>query len=149
MDISLEKSFEFFIQSLEKCGSFLLDENKLKEEYYQIKKEGGFKDYNGLTESQEMIGYYIFEEFDSDIAGSLSDYSLNLLKESNLISEEIFNKCKILKEDFYNIQSTLEWDVKKVSESMVWKNILLLSDEIKLEIYQNNKSIFKHSERFL
>lgn len=112
MGISTNKLMEFYIDTLEKCGTYL------------------------LKMSDEDIEYNIFEEFDLGVISFLHDDTLSKFKEANLITEEISQKSSVLRSNFMLLQNTDQWNVDSVRNSENWNKILKLSDEIKSLLYQ-------------
>lgn len=113
-EISLDKKYELFIETLNQCGEFL------------------------LNAKNEDIEYYLFEEFDSNSISFLSKEMLNILLTSNLINAEIYDKSLLLAQKFRDIEGTYLWNINAVKNSKEWKEILKLSDQIKVLI--NSKS---------
>ena len=103
---------EFYIDTLEKCGTYLLEM------------------------SDEDIEYNIFEEFDVGAISFLHDDTLSKLKEANLITEEISQKSSVLRSNFLLLQNTDLWNIDSVRNSQNWNEILKLSDEIKSLLHQ-------------
>jgi hypothetical protein len=112
MEISSNKLMEFYIDTLEKCGTYLLEM------------------------SDEDIEYNIFEEFDVGAISFLHDDTLSKLKEANLITEEISQKSSVLRSNFLLLQNTDLWNIDSVRNSQNWNEILKLSDEIKSLLHQ-------------
>lgn len=81
--------------------------------------------------SDEDIGYYIFEEFDTNCISFLHENTLKQLLEAGLINKEIFDKSLVLADKFRKLENTPLWAVSKVKVSPEWLEILTLSDEIK------------------
>jgi hypothetical protein len=107
MEISINKLMEFYVDTLEKCGT------------------------NLLKMSDEDIEYNIFEEFDVGAISFLHDDTLAKLKGANLLTEEISQKSSLLRNKFLLLQNTDLWNVDSVKISKNWSEILKLSDEIK------------------
>ncbi|MDQ2087479.1 hypothetical protein RBH29_13690 [Herbivorax sp. ANBcel31] len=107
MGISVEKLMEFYVDTLQKCGTNLLEM------------------------SDEDIEYNIFEEFDVGAISFLHDDTLSKLKKANLITEEISHKSSVLRSKFMFLQNTDLWNVSSVRNNKSWDEILKLSDEIK------------------
>lgn len=99
--------FEFYIYTLNKCGLFL------------------------LNESDEIIGYSIFEEFDIGATTFLYKDNLNKLKDAGLISSDIVTKSLKLREMFIAIQNSNKWNLESVRTLPEWHKLFELSDEIK------------------
>ena len=112
MSITENELMELFVDTLQKCGMHLL---KLSDEY---------------------IGYYIFEEFDGGAVPFLHENSLIKLKEARLINETISQKSAELRSKFMALENTEQWNVDSVKNSKEWREILELSDEIKLMLNQ-------------
>jgi len=107
IEITVDKLMELYIDTLQKCGMQLLE---MKDDY---------------------IGYCIFEEFDTGVISFLHNNTLSRLKQANLITETIAQKCTLLREKFMKLQNTELWNIKSVKHSQEWREILELSDEIR------------------
>ena len=103
-----DELMELYVDTLQKCGLHLL---KMSDEY---------------------IGYYIFEEFDGGAISFLHENTLSKLKTANLINKKALQKSSELRSKFMKLQNTDLWDVDAVKNSNKWREILELSDEIKL-----------------
>jgi hypothetical protein len=85
-----------------------------------------------LKMSDEDIEYYIFEEFDVCAGSFLHKNTLSALYEAGLITEYIRKKSAELREKFFALENTDKWNVDSVRHSTGWREILELTDEIKL-----------------
>jgi hypothetical protein len=85
-----------------------------------------------LKMSDEDIEYYIFEEFDVCAGSFLHKNTLSALYEARLITGNIAKKSSKLREKFFALENTDQWNVGSVKCSAEWREILELSDEIKL-----------------
>lgn len=106
-EISLNKKYELFIETLNQCGQFLLNADN------------------------EDIEYYLFEEFDSNSISFLSKEMLKTLLMENLINDEIYNKSLLLAQKFRDLEGTKLWNINMVKNRKEWGEILMLSDQIK------------------
>jgi hypothetical protein len=84
-----------------------------------------------LKKSNEDVEYYIFEEFDVCAGSFLHQNTLTVLLEAGLITEDIAKKSSELREKFFALENTNQWDVDSVKCSAEWRELLELSDEIK------------------
>lgn len=84
-----------------------------------------------LKMSNEDIGYYIFEEFDVYAGSFLHKNTLSALLEVGLITENIAKKSAELREKFFALENTDQWNVDSIRHDKKWRDILELSDEIK------------------
>ena len=105
--ISSVKLFEFFMETLGHCGTFLLDA------------------------SMEDIEWHVFEEFDSESITFLHEDSLERLLDLGYISVEVCRLCRLLRMKFRSLEGTSLWNVEAVRTSREWYEILSLADEIK------------------
>lgn len=106
-NISIGKLFDLYVNTLEKCGKFVLN----------------FSDDN--------IGYYIFEEFDIGVVSFLYSDNLKKLKDKGMIDEIIFEKSCFLRLNVMSLQGSKLWNIESVKNSIEWMKIMELSDEIK------------------
>lgn len=105
--ISIEELRELYLDTLQKCGTYL------------------------LNEEDKVIEYNIFEEFDSGVVSFLHIDNLTKLNDAGLINDEVMEKSSILRSMVMEIQESEKWDVEGVRSSPEWRKILELSDEIK------------------
>ena len=112
-NISIDKLMDFYVDTLQKCGVYLLDME------------------------DEDIKYNIFEEFDINVISFLHQNTLYKLKDAELISEQIVERSIELREKYLAIQKTGTWNIESVRITKEWRNILELSDNIKSLIDKN------------
>lgn len=105
--ITDSKLFELYIDTIDRCGIFLLDE------------------------SDEVVEYNIFEEFDIGVISFLHLDTLKRLLERGYISENKLIKSSLLRDKVMMIQSAGNWSMESFRTSTQWKEIMLLCDEIK------------------
>ena len=110
--ISLEKKFDLYMDSLEKFGALL------------------------LTMSDEMIDYYVFEEADICVASFMSKENMQELLDEGIIDDNIYEKSLLLNEEFIGFRETELWNVNSVKKDNRWHQLLCLSDEILKLIYE-------------
>jgi hypothetical protein len=108
MNITIDRLILLFEDTLQKCGVYLLDL------------------------SDEDIGYAIFEEVCIGIISFLHEDTLLKLKNENMINELIMQKCVELRMKFLTLENTDKWNISSVRDSLEWRNVLELSDEIKV-----------------
>ncbi|MCL9661758.1 hypothetical protein L2089_13740 [Paenibacillus hunanensis] len=111
--ISVEHLMELYINTLEKCGKYLLEEQ------------------------DELIEYNIFEEFDTGVISFLHKDSLKRLHKAGLINNDIVQKSTHLRELVLNMQKGDEWNIHSVKSSPEWMRIFNLTDEIREEVKQS------------
>ncbi|WP_426279168.1 hypothetical protein ACN9MN_08075 [Chryseobacterium sp. S-02] len=102
-----KKLYEYFLDTLSHCGSFIFDSSK------------------------EEIEYEIFEEFDIGVISFLHEDSLKQLLDSKLITFEIYNRCLLLRKNFLELQELGLWKIDLVKVNERWKEVIILCDEIK------------------
>lgn len=105
--ITKNKLFEFFKETVNCCGSFLLN----------------------LTD--EEIGYNIFEVFDINVRTFFHDDNINVLLSNNLITKKVYYQAQIIRKRFLEIENTDEWSVVGVRGSVRWRDIMNLCDSIR------------------
>ncbi|MEC0180119.1 hypothetical protein P4H61_01220 [Paenibacillus peoriae] len=105
--ISIEKLMELYVDTINKCGTYLLSEEDM------------------------VIEYNIFEEFDTGVTSFLHADILQQLNDAGLISVEIMNKSSILRNLVLELQQGDEWNINAVRNSPEWRKVLELADEIK------------------
>lgn len=110
--LTTEQSFDFYLSSLERCT------------------------INLLQETDEVIGYEIFDEFTIEYPASLSKYTLEVLESNGIIDENIVCLSKELREKLLKLDGSLLWNINSVKKTSEWKAVLQLSDEIKGLILQ-------------
>lgn len=106
--LSIEERYDLFKNTLEECGS------------------------NILLERDDMIEYKLFEEFAVDAVSFLHENMLDALLNDGLIDDDIYEKCKKLRESYLSMQldSSLR-TASSVKESSEWKKFMQLSDDIR------------------
>lgn len=110
--LSIEKRYELFKNALEECGTDI------------------------LLEGEEVIEYKLFEEFAVDAISFLHEEMLDALLDEGMIDDEIYKKCKELRNFYLSMQSnSLLLNAREVKTSVEWKKIMQLSDEIRHKLY--------------
>lgn len=105
--VSVEKLMELYVDTIDKCGTYLLSEDDM------------------------VIGYNIFEEFDTGVTSFLHADVLQRLNNAGLINEEMLYKSSTLRKLVLELQQEDEWNVNAVRSSQRWRRVLELADEIK------------------
>ncbi len=105
--ITEQKLLEFYNDTLDKCGTFLLDED------------------------DETIEYNIYEDFDIGIHSFFHIASLQRLYDSGLISVDKLNESILLHNKVVDLQETDEWNFEYFRTSESWKEVMKLCDKIK------------------
>ena len=105
--ISCAKSYDYFLETLRHCGTFL------------------------LNVGTEDIEWHVFEEFDGDSFTFLHVYTLNRLLDSGYISAEVYPLCQSLRKKFRDLEGTTLWNAEAVCSTPEWYEILSLADKIK------------------
>ncbi|WP_266366932.1 hypothetical protein [Tellurirhabdus rosea] len=105
--ITEQTLLNFYNDTLNKCGIFL------------------------LKEDDETIEYCIYEDFDIGIHSFFHINNLQRLYNSNLISLEKLNESVLLRSKVINLQNNDEWGFEHFKTSKRWKEIMILSDKIK------------------
>lgn len=98
---------DLFLDTLSKCGTFL------------------------LVETDEKIEHYIFEEFDIGVISFFYKNTLEILFRNGLISKIVLDKSILLKQLVEELQNNNEWNIESFRSSPKWKVLLELSDNIK------------------
>ena len=106
-EILVETLMELYLDTLKKCGMFLVDED------------------------DDIIEYNIFEEFDIGAVSFLHIDSLIKLRNAGLINDEVLAKSDELRKLFIQLQNSNQYDIISVRNSKDWRKLLELSDEIK------------------
>jgi hypothetical protein len=106
--ITENQLLDFYNDTLNRCGMFLLNED------------------------DETIEYNIYEDFDIGIHSFLHIDSLNRLYDKGLISLSKLEKSALLHDKVIDLQSSKEWDFENFKSSEKWKEIMMLCDEIKI-----------------
>ncbi|MHA6530787.1 hypothetical protein [Paenibacillus sp. BAC0078] len=105
--ISIKKLMELYEDTINKCGTYLLQEDDV------------------------IIGYNIFEEFDIGVTSFLHTETLERLNDAELISDEVMYKSSILRNLVLELQKSDAWNVNSVRTEPEWRKVLELADEIK------------------
>ena len=106
-DITVSELFQFYMDTLKKCGIYLLSaENK-------------------------VIEYNIFEEFDIGLVSFFHKNSLLRLVSGGFINCEVMEKSLKLRCLVNQLQQSDDWNVGAVKKSSAWREVLDLTDKIK------------------
>ncbi|WPK12116.1 hypothetical protein R6U77_00060 [Lysinibacillus louembei] len=85
---------------------------------------------NVLTLSDELIEYYLLEEFAIEAPAYLSKFTLDRLSNEGIIDEEILGKCRELQSVYFLVDQIKVWNSPSIKKSSEWKEIFSLSDQI-------------------
>ena len=77
-----------------------------------------------------------FEEFTTEYPASLSEYTLNVLEENEIIDKNITILSKNLQDKLLKLNGSSLWTTNALKATTEWKETLQLSDEIKELIHQ-------------
>lgn len=110
--LSLGGKFDWFIDTLNKSGMFI------------------------LNLSNKEIETFIFEDLIVGVTSFFSKNNLIELKENGLIDEEIEEKDYLLRKKILNIDNTNLWNIDSVRQSSEWLDIFELSDELKKKLHE-------------
>lgn len=105
-----EKLYDYFLDTLSHCGSFIFDLSK------------------------GDIEYEIFEEFDIGVISFLHEDVLKQLLDSKLITFDVYSNCKILRKKVLELQELGLWKIDLVKTNKRWKEVIILCDEIKKDL---------------
>ncbi|MBY0077592.1 hypothetical protein ABE036_13400 [Priestia aryabhattai] len=104
--ISIGESFKLFLETLKHSNSDV------------------------LTLSDDLMEYYLLEEFAIEAPAYLSEFTLDRLASEGIIDEEIFEKSKKLKDVYFSMNQMKVWDSSSIKKSSEWKEIFSLSNQI-------------------
>lgn len=110
--LSLGEKFDWFIDTLNKSGIFI------------------------LNLSNKEIETFIFEDLIVGVTSFFSKNNLIELKENGLIDEEIEKKAYLLRKKILNIDNTNLWNIDSVRQSSEWLDIFDLSDELSKKLHE-------------
>ncbi|MDT2600677.1 hypothetical protein P7D85_12890 [Enterococcus hulanensis] len=110
--LTLGEKFDWFIDTLEKSGMFILEL------------------------SDEEIETFIFEDLIVGVTSFFSKNNLTELKENGIIDEDIEENAYLLREKVLNIDNTSLWNINSVRQSFKWLDIFKLSDELKKKLHE-------------
>lgn len=85
---------------------------------------------NVITLSDELIEYYLLEEFAIEAPAYLSKFTLDRLSNEGIIDEEILGKCRELQSVYFLVDQIKVWNSPSIKKSSEWKEIFSLSDQI-------------------
>jgi hypothetical protein len=105
--ITDQELIEFYYDTLNKCGKFLLNED------------------------DDIIKLNIYEDFDIGIHSFFHINSLQRLYDCALICEDKLNDSVLLRHKVIELQNSNEWSFEYFRISEKWKEIMILSDKIK------------------
>lgn len=104
--LTLKELYEYYIDTLNKCGSFLLNEN------------------------DEYIEYNIFEEFDIGIVSFFHEESLEKLFEGGFININQMKYSLELRRLVFELQNNNLWNIKALRTSEEWRKVLSICDKL-------------------
>lgn len=107
MTLSDEGLMAYYIDTLNQCGLFL------------------------LNEEDSVVEYRIFEEFDTGAHTFLHPSNLERLHASGFIDREMMDKSSELRGKVVSLQENGEWNMQAFRSSPNWLEVLRLCDEIK------------------
>lgn len=102
--------FDWYIDTLEKSGMFILDL------------------------SNEEIETFIFEDFIVGVTSFFSKNNLSELKANEIIDEDMEKNAYLLREKVLKIDNTDLWNINSVRQSSEWLDIFRRSDELKRQL---------------
>lgn len=84
-----------------------------------------------LSETDQMLGYYVFEATGIEI-GYCSNQILTQFLDEGMIDQEIFENSSFLLESFRRLENTMPIrNAESIRNSPEWKKLMELSDNIK------------------
>ena len=108
--ITLQEQYELFCDTIDLCGTYLLDCN------------------------DEEIEYNLLEEFDGDSISFLHSSVLDRLFAAGLITQEVARLATELRAAYRTLDGTELFTVSAVRTSKEWLHVLSLADEIKSKL---------------
>ena len=118
-EITTAELFKFYVSTFNHCGEFLLDL------------------------SDEVIGTYIFEEFDIDAITFLHHNTLDKLREAEFIGDEEYSLSQLLREKFRNLEGTPLWNVESVKTAEEWSEIMQIADRIRTILTSKKRTEYR------
>jgi len=109
-EITVGRLFEFYLDTLDKCGSHV----------------------KNLPDN--MIEYYIFEEFVVGATTFFQENSLDKLLHHRIIDDKIYASSKELRARMLELEGTDKWNIISVKNSIEWNSLMQIADQIKQEI---------------
>lgn len=79
---------------------------------------------NVLTLSDELIEYYLLEEFAIEAPAYLSKFTLDRLSNEGIIDEEILGKCRKLQSVYFLVDQIKVWDTPSIKKFRVERDFL-------------------------
>lgn len=107
IDNSLDKLYDVYTDTINSCGIFL------------------------INESDDEIEYKIFEEFIIGVISFLHWKTLERLNLAGYISKGVEEKSISFRKKVLEIENTNEWNISSVRTSPMWREIMILSDDIR------------------
>ncbi|EDN7385558.1 hypothetical protein GPA37_08980 [Listeria monocytogenes] len=108
--ITIGGKFDWFIDTLEKSGMFILEL------------------------SNEEIETFIFEDFIVGVTSFFSKNNLSELKANEIIDEDMEKNAYLLREKVLKIDNTDLWNINSVRQSSECLDIFRRSDELKRQL---------------
>lgn len=83
-----------------------------------------------LNLSDELIEYYLLEEFAIEAPSFLSEITLSRLLNEDIIDANILEKGKTLRKMYLSMDQMKNWDSSSIKESSEWRKITTLSTQL-------------------
>lgn len=113
--ITAEELFALYWDTLERCGR------------------------EARQQSDEWIGYNIFEEFIVGVTSFLAPVSLKRLLDHGPIDPRMAKESKTLRALTLQLEGTGQWNVQAFRTSDAWDEIMRLSDQIKKDLRETGR----------
>ncbi|HBI6856633.1 hypothetical protein [Listeria seeligeri] len=110
--LTLGEKFDWFIDTLEKSGMFILEL------------------------PNEEIETFIFEDLIVGVTSFFSKNNLNELKANGFINDDIEKNAYLLREKVLIIDNTDLWNISSLRNSSEWLDIFKLADELKIKLHE-------------
>lgn len=124
-ELTVQERYAWFVESLKDMGIHLLDL------------------------SDDLIGFYVFEEFDADSRSCLCETSLSILLNEQLISPEIYEQALELSRQYRELENSPLSSVEAVKTAPRWRELMLLSDRIKEQLNLSDEYRLNEEYRYL
>jgi hypothetical protein len=109
-EISVDRLYEFYLDTVGRCGSYL------------------------RQESEEEIGYQLFEEFDVGAWSFFHEDSLHRLRQAGYIDDEMVAISKEIRQRWCALDQKKPWNIGEIKTKKEWQELFELCDRLRSKL---------------
>jgi hypothetical protein len=115
-EISIDRLYEFYLDTVGRCGSYL------------------------RQESEDEIGYQLFEEFDVGAYSFFHEDSLHRLRQAGYIDDEMVAISKEIRQRLCALDQKKPWTIAEIKTGKEWQELFELCDRLRLKVSERSKN---------